>query len=193
MYGKTKRLASFLTGLITVFSCTSGIVPEKEHCRADSASVGLLAFPGAVGGGKYATGGRGGEVYHVTNLNDSGEGSFRDAVSKSNRIVVFDVSGTIELESAVSCMGNVTIAGQTAPGGSGITPFVSMAKEIKNGREDFNLTILYGSVSEDDIVLREEMEACAGCSLHLSGNFRRRQNFPRLAGDEWQHHSLHRR
>ncbi len=121
MYGKTKRLASFLTGLITVFSCTSGIVPEKEHCRADSASVGLLAFPGAVGGGKYATGGRGGEVYHVTNLNDSGEGSFRDAVSKSNRIVVFDVSGTIELESAVSCMGNVTIAGQTAPGGSGIT------------------------------------------------------------------------
>ena len=46
-------------------------------------------------------------------------------------------------------------------GGSGITPFVSMAKEIKNGREDFNLTILYGSVSEDDIVLKEEMEGCA--------------------------------
>ena len=46
-------------------------------------------------------------------------------------------------------------------GGSGITPFVSMAKEIKNGREDFDLTILYGSVSEDDIVLKEEMEACA--------------------------------
>ena len=46
-------------------------------------------------------------------------------------------------------------------GGSGITPFVSMAKEIKNGREDFCLTILYGSVSEDDIVLKEEMEACA--------------------------------
>ena len=45
-------------------------------------------------------------------------------------------------------------------GGSGITPFVSMAKEIKNGREDFSLTILYGSVSEDDIVLKEEMEAC---------------------------------
>ncbi len=45
-------------------------------------------------------------------------------------------------------------------GGSGITPFVSMAKEIKNGREDFNLTILYGSVSEDDIVLKTEMEAC---------------------------------
>ncbi|MDE6087428.1 MAG: carbohydrate-binding protein, partial [Oscillospiraceae bacterium] len=50
-----------------------------------------------------------------------GEGSFRDAVSKSNRIVVFDVSGTIELKSNVVCQSNITIAGQTAPGGSGIT------------------------------------------------------------------------
>lgn len=80
----------------------------------------LLAFPGAVGGGCLATGGRGGQVVHVTNLNDSGEGSFREAVSHSNRIVVFDVGGTIELKSAVVVKDNITIAGQTAPGGAGI-------------------------------------------------------------------------
>jgi regulation of enolase protein 1 (concanavalin A-like superfamily) len=74
------------------------------------------AFPGAVGFGAQATGGRGGAVYHVTNLDDSGPGSFRDAVAHTNRIVVFDVGGTIQLNSAVSVASNLTIAGQTAPG-----------------------------------------------------------------------------
>jgi len=76
-----------------------------------------LAFPGALGYGEYATGGRAGTVYHVTNLADSGAGSFRDAVSQPNRIIVFDVGGYIALGSAVSCSDNLTIAGQTAPGG----------------------------------------------------------------------------
>jgi hypothetical protein len=77
----------------------------------------LLAFPGAQGFGKNATGARAGTVYHVTNLNDSGTGSFRDAVSASNRFVVFDVGGYIQLATAVSVKSNITIAGQTAPGG----------------------------------------------------------------------------
>lgn len=75
-----------------------------------------LAFPEALGFGANATGGREGSVYHVTNLDDSGEGSFRDAVSKPNRIVVFDVGGYITIKSAVSISSNITIAGQTAPG-----------------------------------------------------------------------------
>jgi autotransporter-associated beta strand protein len=81
-------------------------------------ALALQAFPGALGFGGTASGGRGGIVYHVTNLNDSGAGSFRDAVSVSGRIVVFDVGGAILLTSGpVSVKSNITIAGQTAPGG----------------------------------------------------------------------------
>jgi Big-like domain-containing protein len=76
-----------------------------------------LAFPGAQGFAKKVSGGRAGVVYHVTNLNDSGAGSFRDAVSASNRIIVFDVGGYVQLATAVSAKSNLTIAGQTAPGG----------------------------------------------------------------------------
>ena len=75
-----------------------------------------LAFPGAEGFGRFATGGRGGQVYHVTNLEDSGSGSFRDAVSEPGRTVVFDVAGVINIKSKIAAKPRITVAGQTAPG-----------------------------------------------------------------------------
>jgi len=86
----------------------------------------LAAFPGAEGFGKFALGARASSsptVYHVTNLNDAGAGSFRDAVSGSNRIIVFDVAGVIKLTTGgISVGANNYIAGQTAPG-EGITVY----------------------------------------------------------------------
>jgi len=101
------------TILLTLAFCLVGsIVAQAQQ----------LAFPGARGWGRFATGGRTGTVYHVTNLNDTGAGSFRDAVSQPNRIVVFDVSGVIRINSRIVFENNLYVAGQTAPG-EGVTVY----------------------------------------------------------------------
>ncbi len=98
----------------------------------DTALAQLKAFPEAEGFGALVTGGRGGTVYHVTSLADSGAGTLRDAISQSNRIIVFDISGVIYSDPAnpLAFSNNITLAGQTAPEG-GITiygNYVSLSK-----------------------------------------------------------------
>jgi hypothetical protein len=78
-----------------------------------------LAFPEATGFGRFTTGARGAanpQIYLVTNLNDSGPGSFRDAVSQEGRFVIFKVGGIVNLQTQVVVASNTTIAGQTATG-----------------------------------------------------------------------------
>lgn len=90
---------------------------QKNTINNDISESAPIAFPGAAGYGKYATGGRGGKISIVSNLNDKGPGSFREAAeAKGKRMIVFAVSGTIHLESKLSIKGDATIAGQTAPG-----------------------------------------------------------------------------
>ncbi|MBR6108050.1 MAG: dockerin type I repeat-containing protein [Oscillospiraceae bacterium] len=132
--GIHSRVLASLTALLLL----AAAIPFMPAGSTAFAAEKLLAFPGATGAGRYATGGRGGEVYHVTNLNDSGAGSLRDAVSRPNRIVVFDVSGTIELAGNIICSDNITVAGQTAPGGSGIT-----LKNYKFGMGGDNIIVRY--------------------------------------------------
>lgn len=121
---RIELLADTTNGLPNIDSITlvgSGLTPvdcaETPPPQADGET---LAFPGAMGFGRFAVGGRYGEVVHVTNLNDSGPGSLRDAISKPNRIVVFDVGGIIRINERLVFLANQTIAGQTAPG-DGIT------------------------------------------------------------------------
>jgi len=116
------------------------------------------AFFGAEGFGQFASGGRGGEIFHVTTLDDSGAGSFRDAVGKPNRIVVFDVSGIIHLKSNVAVSSDLTLAGQTAPG---------------DGVMIYGRSVSFSGQKNDIVRYLRFREGIAGdkgkCSVNLSG------------------------
>jgi pectate lyase len=118
----------------------------------------LIAFAGAEGFGQFASGGKGGEIFHVTTLDDSGTNSFRDAVSKPNRIVVFDVSGIIHLKSNIAVSSDLTLAGQTAPG---------------DGVMIYGRSVSFSGQKNDIVRYLRFREGIAGdkgkCSVNLSG------------------------
>jgi len=105
------KLKTLLTLCLTLTTLCPPILADDVH------KENTPAFPGAEGFGRYVTGGRGGQVLHVKNLKDSGYQSLRWSLQQQGaKIIVFDVSGTIHLESELSIPSNTTIAGQTAPG-----------------------------------------------------------------------------
>ncbi|HEY1661440.1 MAG TPA: autotransporter-associated beta strand repeat-containing protein [Verrucomicrobiae bacterium] len=121
-YNGTLTLGSLTLNLpASTLATVDTNTPGQVKLDVQTLSSTIPAFPGALGFGQLASGARfGGSVYYVSNTNDSGTGSFRDAVSHGNRYVLFSVGGTITLASAVSCSSSLYIAGQTAPGGIAI-------------------------------------------------------------------------
>ena len=132
--GDMKKVLLAITLVALVAGCgkDNSITVKKDVNELLDAEV--IAFPGAEGAGKFTKGGRGGDVYHVNTLLDSGPGSFREGIEsiEGPRTIVFDVSGTIRLKKDIKIKDvfYLTIAGQTAPG-KGIT-FADRSLKIEN-------------------------------------------------------------
>ncbi len=128
--GEAVELYNFGNGWWGFYNSDIGSFSDENSCdnayeEEQSDGEAGLAFPGAHGWGRFAKGARASSspsVYRVTNLNDKDSGSLRDAVSRPNRIVVFDVSGVINISSRITFASNLYVAGQTAPG-EGITVY----------------------------------------------------------------------
>ena len=135
---KGARLSGLLvTGLASCCAALEAFPGAEGEKRRSRVSREVVTDHASSGFGAQATGGRGGSVYVVTNLNDTGDGSFRDAVSESHRvsattrlmsrmrcscrlqIVVFAVGGVINIDTRIAVKNDITIAGQTAPGDVG--------------------------------------------------------------------------
>ncbi|MFD2328092.1 hypothetical protein ACFSR7_02450 [Cohnella sp. GCM10020058] len=117
--GSGKRGASFYAAAVMVLTLLLSLLAGIVDVPSSKAAPTVPAFPGAQGGGAISTGGRGGAIIKVTNLNDAGAGSLRACATASGpRTCVFTVGGTINLLSTILITNpNLTIAGQTAPGG----------------------------------------------------------------------------
>lgn len=145
---------------------------NAEAVASEQFNNRVKAFKGAEGAGMYSKGARAAldndediKVVHVTNLNDSGPGSFRDAVSGKNRIVVFDVSGYIDLLSRVSIGDNTTVLGQTAPG-DGVC---FRSNDIKIGGDNVILRYIKGRVGSKmpdgtDTICQDGLEITDDCT-----------------------------